>query len=57
MQKNYGGLFDQDKKQQKIEELTNMMSEEGFWNREDSSDIIGEINSFKEDINKIKKLK
>lgn len=34
-----------------------MMSLDGFWNREDSSEIISEINSLKEDINKIKKLK
>jgi len=54
---NYGGLFDQDSKQQRIDELTGLMSEDGFWNREDSSDIISEINSLKEDINKIKNLK
>lgn len=54
---HYGGLFDVETKEKRISELENIMSQPNFWNSEDSSEVIDELNSLKDIINKIKKIK
>ncbi len=54
---NYGGLFDPEKKEQKIKELECKMSSPTFWEQKDASDIISELNNLKENYQGIKNLK
>ena len=54
---NYGGLFDSDNKIKEIERLESIMNSSSFWDREDTNDIISQLNGLKENIDKILKLK
>lgn len=54
---NYGGLFDVETKEKRILELESVMSQPNFWNQDDSSKVIDELNSLKDIVDKIKKLK
>ena len=54
---NYGGLFDISSIEKKIEELEREVNDVNFWNREDSSTIINELNSLKDKTTNLKQLK
>lgn len=54
---NYGGLFDFEKKEMRVSELESLMSQPNFWNSDDSSKVIEELNSLKDIINKIRQIK
>ena len=54
---NYGGLFDSDNKKEEIRKLEDIMNSPSFWDREDTSDIINNINGLKENVDKLEKLR
>lgn len=55
---NYGGYFDVSIKQKRIEELENLVSQPNFWNnKQESEQIINELNSLKNIIEKVSSLK
>ena len=55
---NYGGYFEVEKKQSKIQELEKIMEEPNFWdNQNKATNIINEINSLKKIIERINILK
>ena len=56
----YGGLFDLDKKIERLDEINKIMNESDFWNRSDKDDILKEnsylsnlVNDVREVVNKI----
>ena len=54
----YGGHFDGEKKEKKLNELNKKTEEEGFWNnREENSKVLKEISSIKGKIEPIKEIK
>ena len=56
--KNYGGLFEVDKKQNEIKALENEMANPNFWNdKTHSEEIINRLNSLKNKVDKIKNIK
>ena len=54
---NYGGLFDQEGKENRIKELETITLEADFWNRNDSNQIYKELNSLKNCLKTISDLK
>ena len=55
---NYGGYFDPENKQKRIQELEKEMKEENFWNdKKRSEKVIGELNLLKKNIEDIESLK
>ncbi len=54
---NYGGLFDPEVKQAKIKELENIINSPDFWNSDNSSKVIDEVNSLKLSLQEVSKLK
>lgn len=54
---SYGGLFDPQKKEERIQELEKIMGSLDFWNRDDTNSIIEECNNLKEDYEGLKNLK
>lgn len=55
---NYGGYFEPEKKQQRIKELEDIMSEPNFWNdKKESEKIISELNLLKKSIEDVSNLK
>lgn len=55
---NYGGHFDPEQKQKRIEELEKEVSKEGFWeNLRNSETIIQELNALKNIVEKIENVK
>ena len=56
--KNYGGLFEPDKKKIRIKELEEKMNEPNFWNdKRVSEKIINELNELKNKVEKVETLK
>lgn len=56
--KNYGGLFEPIKKENKIKELESKINEPDFWNnKRESEKVITELNNLKNKINKVKEVK
>ena len=54
----YGGHFDPEKKQKRIDELDGLMKEANFWDdRKKSESIISEFNALKNGLDKVKSLK
>ena len=56
--KNYGGHFDPEQKQERLQVLESLMNEPNFWSNENSSNIISEVNSIKhllDDVSSLKK--
>ena len=53
----YGGYFDVDNKEIKIKELEELSLSEGFWNREDSNDIVKKLGDLKKSTSEIKTIK
>ena len=52
---NYGGIFDVEKKIEKIKELENQMNQPEFWNNQRQSEqIINECNTLKKILEKSK---
>ena len=56
--KIYGGRFDFESKQKRINELENIMSDSNFWNnKKESEKVISELNSLKNNLEKVFNLK
>lgn len=56
--KNYGGLFDPEKKQIRIDELKNQMEESDFWSdKKKSESIISEYNALKNILEKVEEIR
>ena len=53
----FGGLFELDKKISRIDELNKIMNDQEFWSRDDSNDILNEINRLKKVVNPVLELK
>ena len=53
----FGGLFELDKKITRIDELDKTMNDQEFWSRDDSNDILNEINRLKKVVNPVLELK
>lgn len=53
----FGGLFELDKKISRIDELDKIMNDQEFWSRDDSNDILNEINRLKKVVNPVLELK
>ena len=53
----YGGLFDLDSKEKRIIELEDIMNDPNFWNNSNTNEVIEELNSIKDIVNKIKQIK
>ena len=53
----YGGYFDVDNKEIKIKELEELSLSDGFWNREDSNDIVKKLGDLKKSTSEIKIIK
>lgn len=53
----YGGLFDLDSKEKRIIELEEIMNDSNFWNNSNTNEVIEELNSIKDIVNKIKQIK
>ena len=53
----FGGLFELDKKITRIDELDKTMNDQEFWSRDDSNDILNEINKIKKVVNPVLELK
>ena len=53
----YGGLFDAESKLKKINELEDLISNEGFWDSSNSNDVINELNELKNSVNSVETLK
>ena len=53
----YGGYFDVDNKEIKIKELEELSLSNGFWNREDSNDIVKKLGDLKKSTSEIKIIK
>lgn len=54
----YGGLFDPDQKNKRIEELSGVMEDSNFWNdKQNSESVISELNSLKNLLNSVYDLK
>ena len=55
---NYGGLFEPEKKQKRIEELETLMNNPNFWNdKKNSEKVISELNNLKKVIGSVNDLK
>ena len=55
---NYGGLFDPDKKNKRINELETLMLDSNFWNDKDNSEkVVSELNNLKKSLSDISKAK
>ena len=55
---NYGGYFEPEKKQKRIQELENKMKESNFWNnKRESEKVITELNQLKKQIEEFSSLK
>ena len=55
---NYGGYFEPEKKQKRIQELENKMEESNFWNnKRESEKVITELNQLKKQIEEFSSLK
>lgn len=54
---NYGGLFDPEVKKKRIEELENIVNTQNFWSRDDSNDIVTELNNLKNKLKDIDNLR
>lgn len=55
---NYGGYFEPEKKQKRIQELENKMEESNFWNnKRESEKVITELNQLKKQIEEFSNLK
>ena len=54
---NYGGLFDTDNKLIEIKKLEDIMNAPDFWNRNDTNEVISQLNGIKENTDKLEKLK
>ena len=53
----FGGLFEFGKKITRIDELDKTMNDQEFWSRDDSNDILNEINRLKKVVNPVLELK
>ena len=53
----FGGLFELDKKITRIDELDKTMNDQEFWSRDDSNDILNEVNNLKKVVNPVLELK
>lgn len=53
----FGGLFELGKKITRIDELDKTMNDQEFWSRDDSNDILNEINRLKKVVNPVLELK
>ena len=53
----FGGLFELDKKISRIDELDKIMNDQGFWSRDDSNDILNEVNNLRKVVNPVLELK
>lgn len=53
----YGGHFDTDLNNKRINELESITNEDNFWNREDCNKIYKELNTLKNNLNEVKDLK
>lgn len=54
---NYGGLFDPKDKQDKIKKLEDIVNSPNFWNSDNSSKVIDELNSLKSSLEEVSSLK
>ena len=54
---NYGGHFDPENKQKRIEELNNIMNDPGFWTSDNKENVINELNSLKGTLDSVDKLR
>lgn len=55
---NFGGYFEVDKKKVRIQELEDIMNKPNFWNdKNNSNEVISELNSLKKIIDRVKELK
>lgn len=53
----FGGLFELDKKISRIDELDKIMNDQGFWSRDDSNDVLNEVNNLRKVVNPVLELK
>ena len=53
----FGGLFELDKKISRIDELDKIMNDQEFWSRDDSNDILNEVNNLRKVVNPVLELK
>ena len=54
---NFGGLFDPEAKKKRISELEEQINKPNFWDSNNSSDILSELNSLKSKLKDIEELK
>ncbi|MBP3461439.1 MAG: peptide chain release factor 2 [Bacilli bacterium] len=55
---DYGGLFDSESKEKRLEELEKKVNEPNFWNdKKNSEKIIDELNTIKNNLNNVKNLR